>query len=129
MHPRGANEIPKRDIPIMLYDGDCEFCRKWIEKLHKITGEKIQYIPYQFFPADENGKLKNFPQILVTDCKKAIQLISTAYERYQAAGAVFRALAYADKAKWLFWLYKYFPGFKFIAEMIYKFIAGHRYLL
>lgn len=118
----------RKDIPIMLYDGDCGFCKRSVDKWQKKTGDKIQYIPYQFFAADESGRLKDLPQIQVSDCKRSVQLVMSDGARCQAAGAVFQALSYAGKQKWLLLLYRYFPGFKFVAEIIYSFIARHRYL-
>lgn len=118
----------RRDLPIMLYDGDCGFCKKWVDRWHKMSGEKIQYIPYQFFKADETGKLVDFPSISIEDCKRAIQLILPSGEHLQAARAVFGALSQSGKQKWWLWFYKYFPGFKLIAEIAYTFIAAHRHL-
>ena len=37
----------QRHTPIMLFDGDCGYCRRWIEKWHKLTGESLSYEPYQ----------------------------------------------------------------------------------
>lgn len=119
----------RRDLPIMLYDGDCGFCQRWIDRCQKITGENIQYIPYQFFTANKTGKLIDFPSLSIHDCKKAVQLILPGGERSQAVKAIFLALAQSGKQKWWLWLYKYLPGFKLLAEVAYKFIAGHRYLL
>ena len=42
--------------PIMLYDGDCGFCKHWIEKWEKITGDYVRYKPYQ-------NALADYPQL------------------------------------------------------------------
>jgi len=116
----------RRDLPIMLYDGDCGFCMSWINCWQKVTGNKIQYVPYQFFAIGEESKLTDFPLVSVNDCKRAVQLVMPDGSRFQAAEAVFRALHFAGTRKYLLWLYKYFLGFKQIAELLYKLIAGHR---
>ncbi len=33
--------------PIMVYDGDCTFCRRWIARWKKLTGSAVQYAPSQ----------------------------------------------------------------------------------
>jgi len=127
-----AEELPvaaelKRDRPVMIWDGDCAFCAKRIGRLEKITGDKIQYAPYQFLKIDDRGILKNFT-VAVEDARRSVQLVMPTGERYEAAEAIFRAFDYAGKQR--FWLrfYKYFPGFKFLAEAAYRFVAGHRFL-
>ena len=110
-------EFPKairRDRPIMIWDGDCGFCAKWIKRWEKLTGDKIQYLPYQSFglaPSLAGQKvnpallskrrselvLKEFPQVSVEDCKRAVQLVMPSGEHYKAAGAGFRALDYSAK--------------------------------
>jgi len=61
------------DRPVMVYDGDCGFCQRWILRWQKITGDKIQYVPYQFFAIDDKEKLRDFPKISIDDCRKAVQ--------------------------------------------------------
>lgn len=127
--PKGATYNTRnirRDLPIVLYDGDCGFCNKWVDRWHKMSGETVQYIPYQSFEADEAGKLVDFPQISVGDCKRAVQFILPSGEHSRAARAVFDALSQSGKQKWWLWLYKHFPGFKLIAEAAYTFIAAHK---
>lgn len=110
----------------MLWDGDCGFCARWIKKWEKQTGDKIRYIPYQFFEVDPGGRLKDFPAISAEDCKKSVQLITPAGEHLSAAEAVLYSLYYAGQKKYLFWLYKNIPGFKPLTELIYKLIAANR---
>lgn len=33
--------------PTLVYDGDCSFCRLWIERWRALTGERVQYAPFQ----------------------------------------------------------------------------------
>src|SRR5450631_148441 len=33
--------------PLLIYDGDCSFCRYWIRRWKQMTGEKVDYLPSQ----------------------------------------------------------------------------------
>lgn len=116
-----------RDRPVMIYDGDCGFCQRWILKWQKVTGDKIQYVPYQFFVADKDGRIKEFPKISIVNCKRAIQLVLPGGHHYKAAEAVFTAFYFSGRQKVWLRLYKYFPGFKFLSEGLYKFISSNRF--
>src|SRR5947207_3720117 len=41
---RVANPPPK---PLMIWDGECHFCRRWIERWREITAGEVEYAPYQ----------------------------------------------------------------------------------
>jgi predicted DCC family thiol-disulfide oxidoreductase YuxK len=108
--------------PVMLYDGDCGFCQRWIKRWQKITGDTVLYFPYQ-------KRLKDFPQITAEQCRKAVQLILQDGQVYSGAHAVFVAMALAKKYTWLLWLYEHIPFLDRIFEIIYQLIAEHRFLL
>lgn len=49
--PLSPMDVPKEvrgDRPIMIWDGECGFCARWIKRWERITGDKIQYVQYQF---------------------------------------------------------------------------------
>lgn len=108
--------------PIMLYDGDCGFCQRWIKKWQKMTGDKIVYASFQ-------ARLKDFPQVSEKQCREAVQLIMPDGARHSGAHAVFTALAIANKYSWLLRFYEHLPFFARIAEIFYQLIAEHRFLL
>lgn len=117
-----------RSKPLMMYDGSCGFCQRSIEKWQKITGDVIQYIPYQFFDVDErSGRLKDFPEISVKDCEQSVQLVLPGGQHSQGAEAVFRVWRASGRRRILFWFYISIPGFKFISEFMYRFVARHRF--
>lgn len=109
-------------IPVMLYDGDCNFCRRWIDKWHKMTGEKIRYEPYQKVRAD-------YPQVTEEQCRQAVQLILSDGAAFSGAHAVFKVLAITGKHEVLLWLYEHLPLFDKTAEWFYQLIARHRSFL
>lgn len=107
------------NLPVMLYDGDCGFCQKWIQKWDKITAGKVKYLPYQKHKA-------LFPQVSEKACQDAVQLIMPDNKIYSAAHAVFKTLSLAGKKKILLWNYEHIPLIGKLCELIYRVIARHR---
>ncbi len=118
MHLRISNPPPK---PLMIWDGECHFCKRWIERWREITGGKVDYATYQ-------DAAHRFPEIPVEQFKRAVALIEPDGEAFFAAEAVHRSLGYRSSRKWLAWSYDHIPGFAAISETAYKFIARHRSL-
>src|SRR3989475_4115853 len=117
-HVRVANPPPK---PLMIWDGECHFCKRWIERWREITAGEVDYVAYQE-AADQ------FPEIPVEQFKRAVALIEPDGKTFFAAEAVYRSLRYRSSRKWLSHSYDRVPGFAPISELGYKFIARHRKL-
>jgi len=117
-HVRVANPPPK---PLMIWDGECHFCKRWIERWREITAGEVDYVAYQE-AADQ------FPEIPVEQFKRAVALIEPDGKTFFAAEAVYRSLRYRSSRKWLSHSYDRVPGFAAISELGYKFIADHRKL-
>jgi predicted DCC family thiol-disulfide oxidoreductase YuxK len=105
--------------PVMIYDGDCEFCRRWVERWKGRTGEHIEYAPYQQVST-------RFPQISPDQFKRAVHLVEPDGRVSGGAHAVFRSLALSGRWRWLLWLYDIVPPFAAVAEIAYGFVARHR---
>jgi len=118
MHLRVSNRPPK---PLMIWDGECHFCKRWIERWREITAGKVDYATYQEAAA-------RFPEIPVEQFQRAVAFIEPNGEAFFAAEAVYRSLGYRSSRKWLVWSYDHLPGFAAISETAYKFIARHRSL-
>jgi predicted DCC family thiol-disulfide oxidoreductase YuxK len=105
--------------PLLLFDGDCGFCRYWARYWQKLTGERVDYRPYQAVAAE-------YPQIPTAEFQRAVQYIAPDGRRASAAEASFLTLSHArGKGLWLA-LYRKVPGFASIAERAYAFTAAHR---
>src|SRR2546430_6476013 len=100
MHLRISNPPPK---PLMIWDGECHFCKRWIERWREITGGKVDYATYQ-------DAAHRFPEIPVEQFKRAVALIEPTGEAFFAAEAVHRSLGYRSSRKWLAWSYDHIPG-------------------
>ena len=115
---RVSNSPPK---PLMIWDGECLFCKMWIERWREITAGKVDYATYQ-------QAAYQFPEIPLDQFKHAMAFIEPDGKTFFAAEAVYRSLQYRSSRKWLEWSYDHVPGFAAISETAYKFIARHRSL-
>ena len=104
--------------PLFVYDGDCDFCRYWIDRWKHLTQDRIDYAPYQHVATE-------FPDIPITDFQTSVKLILENGQVYSGAEAVFCALNNST----LLWCYYNLPGFKFLCESAYSFVARHRQFL
>ena len=115
-HTRVANPPSK---PLLIWDGECDFCRLWIEHWRVITAGSVDYATYQ-------EVAHHFPEIPRDDFKRAMALIEPDGETFSAAEAVYRSLRDRSSKKWLTWSYDHVPGFAAVSELAYKSIACHR---
>ncbi|MGH7122727.1 MAG: lipase maturation factor family protein, partial [Stellaceae bacterium] len=105
--------------PLLIYDGDCGFCGYWARYWQKLTGDRVDYWPYQDVAAQ-------FPEISTAEFQRAVQYVAPDGTRARAAEASFLTLAQA-KGQWLWlWLYRHVPGFAVVSELAYAVIAAHR---
>ncbi len=113
--------VPPPAKPVLIFDGDCNFCRRWISRWRETTGERVEYVPFQHPRAAER-----FPELSREQCEQAVQLIDTDGSIHSGAEAVFRALAVAPRCRWPLWLYQHVPGVAPVTESVYHSIAKHR---
>ncbi len=105
--------------PLLIYDGSCGFCQKWVDRLKIVTKEKLEFAPFQEVAND-------FPQIPEVEFTKSVFLIEPNGKITRAAHAAFRALALSKWWGWALFLYTYLPGFAFLSEWVYRVIARNR---
>jgi predicted DCC family thiol-disulfide oxidoreductase YuxK len=109
------------DRPTLVFDGDCSFCRAWIEYWKQLTGSRVLYGSYQ----DVGDR---FPSVPRKDFASAVQFILPDGEARSGAHAVFSLLDLPSGNSWMLWLYRHVPGFAWIAELVYRMVARHRSL-
>ena len=105
--------------PLMIWDGECHFCRLWIERWREITRGEVEYATYQ-------QVAEKFPEISRTEFQRAVAFIDREGKVCFAAEAVYRSLRSRSSRKWLAWSYDHVPSFAPISESVYKFVASHR---
>jgi predicted DCC family thiol-disulfide oxidoreductase YuxK len=115
-HPRVASPPSK---PLMIWDGECHFCRLWIERWRVLTAGEVEYETYQ-------EAAVRFPEIPRAQFQRSVVYIDKGGEVFSGAEAVYRSLSYQSSRKWMAWSYDHVPGFAAISEIAYKIIARHR---
>lgn len=110
--------------PLVIFDGDCGFCRRMVRQMQRITGDRADYAA-----AQDVGK--DFPSILPEEFAREVKLVETDGQVYGAAEAVFRLVFDAGKGPWWgvpLWVYRKAPGARWVSEAGYRFVATHRML-
>jgi len=103
------------DKPLLVFDGDCGFCRRWVLRWKHVAGEKIEFQPFQELQG--HAQSAEFP--------KAVHLLEPDGTVSRGAEAIFRMLKIAGHPGWL-WMYRRFPGFSTVTKFLYDLVAGHR---
>lgn len=107
--------------PLLVFDGDCSFCRRWVARWHHVLGGEVAMEPFQ-------TAWVRFPTIPRTRFRHAVQLILPDGAVYQGAEAVFRALALSpdpSRRRWLA-IYHHVPGARPVLDWGYRWVADHR---
>ena len=106
--------------PTLIYDGDCKFCARWIERWRATTGDLVRYISSQEAAAE-------FPEIAEQEWNEAVQWVGPDGDRLAGAPAVFAALATASaNGRTLLSLYNEKPWFARAADAAYGAVARNR---
>jgi predicted DCC family thiol-disulfide oxidoreductase YuxK len=105
--------------PLLLFDGDCGFCRYWVARWQARARDRVDFAPAQ-------QEASRFPQITEEAWKRSVQLVTPEGAVYSGAEAVFRILAYAPGLHWMLAVYRYLPGARLITEAAYRLVADHR---
>ncbi|HYM81030.1 MAG TPA: DCC1-like thiol-disulfide oxidoreductase family protein, partial [Candidatus Limnocylindria bacterium] len=134
MSDLGGARLSRRDPlparPMLIYDGECRFCRQWIRRWRRLIGDRVEYAPYR-------AVAHRFPEIPIERFQRAVQLVEPGGRWSQGAEAVFRSLAARPESArvkwswcaWPLWLYQHVPGFAPASEWGYRLVADHRGLL
>ncbi len=115
--PRRVGAPPEK--PLLLFDGDCGFCKRWVERWKSLTGDRLDYAPSQ-----EAGP--RFPEISAEEFRRSVQLVLPDGRVFEGAEAVFVSLSFAPRRGWLLTAYRSVPGLAAVTEFAYGVIARHR---
>jgi lipase maturation factor 1 len=113
---RVSNPPPK---PLLIWDGDCHFCRRWIERWRVITGREVEYAPNQEIA-------ERFSEIPPEQFQRSVVYIERNGQVFVGAAAVYRSLCCRRSKRWLWWSYQHVPGFAPVSELAYRVVAENR---
>ena len=106
--------------PLLVYDGDCGFCLRWIERWRRRSGERVDFAPYQEVGA-------RFPEVSAEEFRRSVWLFEPDGRRTRAAEAVLRSAAAAGgSGRLTLLLYRFVPGVRPVMEGGYRWVAAHR---
>tara|TARA_A100000171_G_scaffold53065_1_gene76081 strand:+ start:1174 stop:1656 length:483 start_codon:yes stop_codon:yes gene_type:complete len=112
-------KFPPEDKPILVWDGECGFCKYWVTRWKEITGDKITFETYQ-------EVAYNFPDIPVKEFKKASRLITLEGTVHSGPDSAYMSYYIANNASpWHRW-YRDFKWFQKLSDHSYNYIAKNR---
>ena len=114
--------FPPQDKPILVYDGNCGFCKYWIIKWKRITQGNIGYSPYQKVAAQ-------FSDIPVDYFRQAVRYIDTDGSVGNGPEAAFLTLQFKKRYRFLLNWYRNMAWFRKLSDVVYQWIADNRTFL
>ena len=85
---------------MLVYDGNCGFCTRWVDRIRAATGDRVEFAPSQ-----EVGH--RFPQISPEQFENAVQWITPDGDVYSGARAALCVLAFTGPTgRLLWWAYR-----------------------
>ncbi|MEK7857852.1 MAG: DCC1-like thiol-disulfide oxidoreductase family protein [Elusimicrobiota bacterium] len=108
--------------PVFVYDGSCGFCRLWVSRLDALTGDRVDYEPYQ-------NAASGFPEIPRQAFERSAHFIDKDGRVFSGAAALFKAISTVPGFGSIFWLYENAPGAATLSERVYEAVSRRRHSL
>ncbi|MBI5547797.1 MAG: DUF393 domain-containing protein [Deltaproteobacteria bacterium] len=115
---RGSDAFAPLGRPVMVYDSECAFCRRWVAVWRELTAEEVEYLPALEAQA-------RIPGLEPESLAVAVHLVEPGGRVVRGAEAVARSLAAGKRGRALR-LYLRHPAFGRVAEAAYRMVALHR---
>ena len=106
-------------LPLLIFDGDCGFCRRGVERWRARTGDSVEY-------AASREAAARFPAIPVRAYGESALYVEPGGAVWSGAAAVLHLLALDGRSTGWLRLYDRVPGFAPLAELVYRLVARHR---
>ena len=107
--------------PVLIFDGECRFCRRWVRHWRRVSGDCVEYLAFQDARVTER-----FPGIPRASLEQAVQLVEPDGRVSSGAEAVFRLSRWAGVRRWPLRLYEASPLFARATEWAYRVVARRR---
>lgn len=106
----------RRKRPLFVFDGECRFCRKWVARWRDVTGDAVEFTPFQDGVPEE-----------IKNPERAVAFIESDGRISRGAEAVLRLLApWRGSARALLWICGHVPPVRFLAQFLYAVVATFR---
>ncbi|MHA3775120.1 lipase maturation factor family protein [Verrucomicrobiota bacterium sgz303538] len=105
--------------PLVIFDGDCGFCRFWVRRWQALAHDRFNWEPYQEIA-------ERFPEIPKEAFQEAVQLVETDGRVISGADAVMRVLMTAPGWRTIAKAILRIPPILAITRGVYRFVATHR---
>lgn len=110
--------------PVLLYDGDCAFCRTWVSRLERIDRAGA----ISCIPAAQRRQIEGLPPISDADLDRAMHLVTADGEILVGARSVPEILRHIPRWRWLRGVFAV-PGVPSAADRVYSAVAKRRHRL
>lgn len=110
---------PPRARPLLVFDGRCSFCRLWIERWKRATGDTVEYAP-------SSEAAAALPGVPAGEFARSVVLVRTDGSWTGGALAAIEALKGTRSGRALHFLHRKSSLFRSLAEGCYRGVAGHR---
>jgi predicted DCC family thiol-disulfide oxidoreductase YuxK len=108
--------------PVLLYDGNCGFCLRWVRRLQRWDrGGAIEYVA-----AADRGAVAGLPSLSDAALARAMHLVTRDGRVYPGARAIAPLLSILPGGRLLAPLMKV-PGVQPLADRVYAWVAARRH--
>lgn len=114
-----STKYPPKEKPLMVFDGTCGFCKYWVIKWKMMTGDKMDYKPFQEAASD-------FPDIKKSHFAEAVRCILPDGTIYSGPEAAYYTAYFLNRNAFLFKWYRKNNLFKKANDWVYQWIADNR---
>lgn len=108
--------------PLLIFDGECTFCRRWVGRWQRLVGDLAGAIESQ-----QPELATRFPELTRERLDAAVHLVEPDGRVSRGAEAVFRSLVGVWRAP--LWAYEHLPGCARLSELVYRCVARRRLCL
>lgn len=105
--------------PTLIFDGDCGFCRRWIERWKSQTERRVAYVTFQ--------RMGNrFPEVTREQCESAVHLVEPDGRVCSGADAVVRLFDFGLRGGSGLGRLLSLPPLIWVLRIGYRIVARHR---
>ena len=124
MTPNATANQAQPDQPTVVYDGECAYCRRQVQKMQRRDPDRI----FAYVPRQTEGLTDRFPKLAEGDFNAGMRLIHEDGSISVGADAVYNIARRLVGWKRLAWLYRV-PGLQQVFRAGYGWIAKNRHRL